>query len=102
MQRIKVNDNVIVISGKEKGKTGKVLNISSDRVVIEGVNMIKKHVKPNAANENGGIVEMEASVHASNVMLIDPKTKKGTRVGIEVDKNGKKIRVSKKSNEKLD
>jgi len=102
MQRIKVNDNVIVISGKEKGKTGKVLKVLSDRVVIEGINVIKKHVKPSATNENGGIIEMEAAIHSSNVMLIDPKSKKRTRVGIEVDKKGNKVRVSKKSNEKLD
>lgn len=101
MRRIKVNDNVIVISGKEKGKTGKVLRVLENKVVIEGINIVKKHVKPSATNENGGIVPMEAAIHESNVMLLDPKTKKGTRVVIEINKDGKKIRVSKKSNEKI-
>ena len=102
MRRIKVNDNVIIVAGKDKGKTGKVLKVLEGRIIVEGVNIAKKHVKPNANNENGGIFEVERALHESNVMPIDPKTKKGTRVGITTDKAGKKTRISKKSNEKLD
>ena len=100
---LKVGDNVVVIAGKDKGKEGKIIRTlrSENKVVVEGVNKIKKHVKP-TGNEAGSIVEMEAPLHASNVMIIDPKTKKGTRIGHTTDKEGKKIRVSRKSNEKLD
>ena len=99
----KTGDKVVVISGKDKGKEGKISKIlkAENRVVVEGVNMIKKHVKPNGQNP-GSIEEREASIHASNVMIIDPKTKKGTRIGHSTDKKGKKIRISKKSNESID
>ena len=101
--KLKVGDKVVVIAGKDKGKEGKIIRTlrSENKVVVEGVNKIKKHIKP-TGNEAGSIVEMEAPLHASNVMIIDPKTKKGTRIGHTTDKDGKKIRVSKKSNEKLD
>ena len=101
--KLKVGDKVVVIAGKDKGKEGKIIRTlrSENKVVVEGVNKIKKHVKP-TGNEAGSIVEMEAPLHASNVMIIDPKTKKGTRIGHTTDKEGKKIRVSRKSNEKLD
>lgn len=100
---LKVGDEVVVITGSDKGKTGKIVKVirSSNRVVVEGVHVVKKHQKPNG-QESGGIVEMEAPIHASNVMIVDPKTKKGTRIGHTTDKNGKKVRVTKKSNEKLD
>ena len=100
---LKTGDKVVVINGKDKGKEGLIKKIlkADNKVVVEGVNMIKKHIKPTGGNA-GSIEEMEAPIHASNVMIIDPKTKKGTRIGHTVDKNGKKIRISKKSNESLD
>ncbi len=100
---LKVGDEVVVITGSDKGKTGKIVKVirSSNRVVVEGIHVVKKHQKPNG-QESGGIVEIEAPIHASNVMIVDPKTKKGTRIGHTTDKNGKKVRVTKKSNEKLD
>jgi len=106
--KIKKNDNVIVISGNYKGKTGKVLKVfpSDSRVIIEGVNLRKRHTKPNQKNPQGGIVEKEASVHVSNVMLLDPKTNEPTKIGAKIiidDKTGKKrrVRVSKISGEML-
>ncbi|MDD3241289.1 MAG: 50S ribosomal protein L24 [Bacilli bacterium] len=101
--KLKLNDKVVVISGSSKGKEGKVIKTLRDenKVIVEGVNIIKKHKKGNG-QETGGILEVEAPIHASNVMIIDPKTKKGTRIGYTVDKNNKKIRISKKSNEKID
>ena len=91
---IKSNDKVKVIAGKDKGKEGVVLRVlpAKNRVVVKGVNV----VKPNNANPNGGIVEFEAPIHVSNVMLIDPSTNEPTRVGFKVV-DGKKVRVSKKS-----
>ena len=99
----KVGDKVVVIAGKDKGKEGKITKTfkSENKVIVEGVNMIKKHVKPNGQTA-GSIIEMEAPIHASNVMMIDPKTNKRTRVGHTTDQKGKKVRVSKKSNENLD
>lgn len=101
--KIKQGDTVVVIAGKDKGKEGKVIGTlkAENRVIVEGVNIVKKHIKPNAG-EDGRIAEIEAPIHVSNVMIVDPKTKKRTRVGHTTDKNGKKIRVSRKSNEKLD
>ncbi len=98
--KIKTGDEVIVIAGKDKGAKGKVLKIikSKDRVIVDGVNMIKKHVKPSTESPQGGIVEKEAPIHISNVALVDSKSGKATRVGYEV-KDGKKVRVSKKSKE---
>ena len=98
--KIKTGDEVIVLTGKDKGLKGKVLKIikSKDRVIVEGVNIVKKHVKPSAENPQGGIVEKEAPIHISNVALVDPKSGKPTRVGYEM-KDGKKVRVSKKSKE---
>ncbi len=98
--KIKTGDEVTILTGKDKGKKGKVLKIlkDKDRVIVEQVNMIKKHVKPSTENPQGGIEEKEAPIHISNVALIDPKSKKATRVGYEV-KDGKKVRVAKKSGE---
>lgn len=100
---LKVGDKVIVIAGSNKGKEGSIKKVltKENRVIVEGVNIIKKHQKGNG-QESGGILEIEAPIHASNVMLIDPKTKKPTRIGHSIDKNNKKIRISKKSNEKFD
>lgn len=100
----KVGDEVVVITGSDKGKTGKIVKTLKDenKVVVEGVNIVKKHQKP-TAQETGGILEVESPINASNVMIVDPKTKKRTRVGHTTDtKTGKKIRIAKKSNEKLD
>ena len=100
---IKVGDKVVVIAGSCKGSEGKVKKVlkNEDRLIIEGVNMVKKHTKGNG-QESGGIVDREAPIHRSNVMIIDPKTNKTSRIGHEVTKDGKKVRVTKKSNEKID
>ena len=100
---LKVGDKVVVKTGSDKGKEGKIINVdrARNRVTVEGVHIVKKHQKGNG-QESGGIIEVEASIDASNVAIIDPKTKKGTRIGHTTDKNGKKIRISKKSKEKLD
>ena len=100
----KVGDKVNVIAGKDKGKSGKILHIlrSKNKVVVEGINMVKKHIKPNNNNTTGGIIETEAKIDASNVMIIDNKTNKVTRIYHELDsKTNKKVRVSKAHN-KLD
>lgn len=99
----KTGDKVVVTAGKNRGKEGKITMIlrEDNRVVVEGVNLIKKHIKPNGQSA-GSIVEREAPIHASNVMHLDPKTKKPTRIGHTIDKKGKKIRIAKKSNEKID
>ena len=95
--RIKKDDQVVVIAGKERGKTGKVLEIRGDRVMIEGLAPIKRHLKPGRSQQNpqGGIVEKNGTIHASNVMPIDPKSKKGTRVRTKILGDGKKVRVAK-------
>lgn len=95
---VKKGDQVIVITGKDKGKKGRVLACypKESRILVEGVNMIKKHQKPNQANPQGGIITKEAPIHSSNVMLIDPKSGGPTRVGYKVLDNGKKVRVAKK------
>ena len=100
---LKTGDKVVVIAGKDKGKEGKITKIlkADNKVVVEGINVAKKHIKPNGQTA-GSIVEVELPIHASNVMILDPKTKKRTRIGHTVDKKGKKIRVSKKPNESLD
>ena len=99
----KIGDKVVVTAGKSRGKESKILTVltKENRLVVEGVNLIKKHIKPNGQNK-GSIVEREAPIHASNVMHLDPKTKKATRIGHDVDKKGKKIRIARKSNEKID
>lgn len=99
---LKVGDKVIVIAGKEKGKEGKIIAKKGEKVLVEGINLVKKHIKPNGQDQNGGIVDKEAFIHISNVMMIDPKTKKRTRIAKEIDKDGKKVRISSKSKSKLD
>ena len=106
--KIRKDDNVIVIAGNNKGKTGKVLKVfpKVNRIIVEGVNIQKRHTKPNQANPQGGIIEKEASVNASNVMVLDPKSNEPTRIGKKIiidDKTGKKkaARVSKISGEML-
>ena len=101
---LKVGDKVVVIAGSSKGKEGKITKTlrNENRVIVEGCNIVKKHKKGNG-QESGGILDIEAPINASNVMLIDPKTKKPTRVGVTIDeKTNKKVRISKKSNEKFD
>ncbi len=100
---LKKGDKVVVIAGSSKGKEGTVLRVLRDenRVLVEGVNMVKKHVKPNG-EQSGSIIEVEAPIHISNVMILDPKTKKPTRIGHTTNKAGKKVRFAKKSNENLD
>lgn len=101
---IKRDDTVIVISGKDRGKKGKVLQVDtkSERVIVEGVNMVTKHQKPTQKVQQGGIIHQEAPIHVSNVMLFDSKAKKGTRVKQQILDNGKKVRVSVKTGETLD
>ncbi|MCK5591377.1 MAG: 50S ribosomal protein L24 [Candidatus Pacebacteria bacterium] len=96
--KIKTKDSVIVITGKDKGKTGKVIRTipKEDKVIVEGVNIKKKHQKPRNKGEKGQTIEFTAPVHVSNVMLEDPKTKKATRVGYKTI-NGKKVRIAQKS-----
>jgi len=100
---VKKGDKVMVISGKDKGKTGVILAAfpKQERVLVEGINMVKKHAKPSQINPQGGIVNQEAPIHVSNVMIIDPKSGEPTRVGYKMEDN-KKVRVAKKSGEILD
>ncbi|MDD3341360.1 MAG: 50S ribosomal protein L24 [Bacilli bacterium] len=98
----KTGDTVLVIAGKDKGKEGKIIKVLRDKnkVVVEGVNVVKKHIKSNGQSA-GSIEEMEKPIHASNVMIKDPKTGKRSRIGHTIDKD-KKVRVAKKSNSKID
>jgi large subunit ribosomal protein L24 len=95
MQKLKVNDEVMILAGKDKGKTGAVVSINrkTSKVVVQGVNIVKKAVRATQENPNGGIIEKTNPVHVSNVSLMSPKTKKPTRVRIE-DRNGKRVRVA--------
>lgn len=97
--KIKTGDNIVVIAGKERNKTGKVMRVleKSNRVVVEGLNKVTRHVKK-SATKKGEKRSFEAPMHSSNVMLIDPKTKKATRIGYRRTKDGKKERIAKKSN----
>ena len=100
--KIKSGDTVRVIAGDHKGSEGKVLRVDREKnkAIVEGVNMVSKHTKPSAKSPQGGIVKKEAPIHISNIALIDPKSKKATRVGIKVE-GDKKVRFSKKSNQVL-
>ena len=99
---LKVGDKVVVIAGSSKGKEGTIKKVlkQENRVIVEGVNIVKKHIKDNGQG-NGGIIEVEAPIHRSNVSIIDPNTKKATRIGHTM-KNDKKVRITKKSSEVLD
>ncbi|HBR14647.1 MAG TPA: 50S ribosomal protein L24 [Candidatus Omnitrophica bacterium] len=103
MLRIKKNDQVVVITGKDKGKTGRVLRIlpEESRAIVEHINVVKKSQKKNQQNPQGGFIEREASIHISNIMLLDKKTNKPTRFGVSILKDGTKVRMSKKSGEVL-
>ncbi len=100
---IKKGDTVYVNSGEDKGKTGRVLQVlvTENRAIVEGINMISKHSKPNAQNPQGGIEKKEASIHISNLNLVDPKTGKPTRIGRKLDSSGKLVRYAKKSGEEI-
>ncbi len=102
--KIKKDDVVIVLAGKDKGKAGKVLRVmpKEERLVVEGVNMMKRHTKPDVANPQGGVIPREASIHVSNVAIRDPKTGKPTRVGFKVNDKGVKVRVAKGSGVEID
>ena len=97
MQRLQRGDTVVVISGKYKGKQGRVKKVlvEDEKVIIEGINLVKRHMRPNPRNQQGGIIEKEAPLWASKVMPVDPTTKKPTRVKMKVDENGMKTRVAK-------
>ena len=102
---IRKNDQVIVRAGKDRGKKGRVLSVVPDknRVIVEGVNLIKRHTRPNPQrNIKGGIVEREAAIHMSNVMLVDPDTNEPTRVGTKVLSDGTRVRISRKSGQAID
>ena len=106
--KIKKNDMVMIIAGNDRGKTGKILKVfpKTDKVIIEGINMRKRHTKPTQKNPQGGILEKEAPIHASNIMMLDPKSNEPTRLGAQIildEKTGKKkrARVSKASGEMI-
>ncbi|MBZ0072410.1 MAG: 50S ribosomal protein L24 [Thiohalobacteraceae bacterium] len=104
MRRVKKGDEVIVIAGRDKGKRGSVLRIvDEERLIIENVNIVKRHTRPNPqAGVPGGIIEREAAIHTSNVMLYNPQSKKGDRVGIRTLEDGRKVRYFKSTNEVVD
>jgi len=101
---VRKGDTIIVVAGKEKGKRGKVLRVLRDkgRVLVEHINMIKKHQRPTQKLRQGGIIEREGTIHLSNVMLVDPQTDKPTRVGVRALSDGKKARVARRSGEFID
>ena len=104
--KLRTDDEVIVISGKDKGKTGKILRVdrSKGRVYVEGINIVKRHQRPNPGRPNTpvGVIEREGPVHVSNVAIVDPKDNKPTRVGVRRDDNGRRMRVTKRSGSELD
>ena len=101
---VRKGDTVVVVAGKERGKKGKVLRVLPEkgRVVVERINMIKKHQRPTQKIRQGGIIEREGAIHLSNVMLVDPASDKPTRVGMKALSDGKKVRVARRSGEMLD
>ena len=103
MNRIRKGDQVVVIAGKDKGKKGDVIRVAGDKVVVSNINVIKRHTKPNPqAGQPGGVIEREAPIHISNVMLFNPASGKGERVGIKVLEDGRKLRVFRSSGEAID
>ena len=102
--RIKKGDTVVVIAGKDKGKKGKVLQVfpKKDRVIVEGINIVTKHQRPNQQMQQGGIIKREAAIHVSNVMFWDKKADQGVRIGYKILNNGEKARISKKTGEVID
>jgi large subunit ribosomal protein L24 len=104
MAHVRKGDTVVVIAGKERGKRGKVLRVIPEkgRVIVERINMVKKHQRPTQKLRQGGIIEREGSLHISNVMLLDPRNDKPTRVGVRALSDGKKVRLARKSGEMID
>ena len=104
LARIRTGDTVVVISGKDKKKTGKVLRVlaDQDKVVVEKINMVKRHVRPSQTNREGGIFDREAPIHVSKVMLIDPESGKPTRIRTKVQEDGSKLRVAVKSGKTIE
>ena len=103
MNRLKKGDQVIVTAGKDKGKKGDVVRVAGDKVVVSNINIIKRHTKPNPqAGQPGGVIEREAPIHISNVMLFNPASGKGERVGVKVLEDGRKLRVFRSSGEAVD
>lgn len=101
--RIKKGDQVVVNTGKDKGKQGEVVRVDGDRVIVANVNIVKRHTRPNPqAGVAGGVVEREASIHISNVNVLNPASGKGERVGFKVLEDGRKLRVFRSSGEALD
>ena len=100
---IKKGDNVYVLTGEDRGKTGRVLEVlaAKGKAIVEGVNIVSKSTKPNAKHPQGGIIKMEAPIQISNIALVDPKTGKPTRIAIKVNDKGEKVRISKKSGEEI-
>ena len=100
---IKKGDTVVVITGESKGQQGRVLEVirKKDKAIVEGVNMVSKHTKPNSQNPQGGILKQESPIHISNLLLVDPSTGEPTRIGRKLNDNGKLIRYSKKSGEEI-
>lgn len=101
---VRKGDTVLVVAGKERGKRGKVLRVlpDRDRVIVEHINMIKKHQRPTQQLRQGGIIEREGSIHLSNVMVVDPRGGRPTRIGIRVLADGRKARVARRSGEMID
>ena len=103
MNRIRKGDQVVVISGKDKGKRGDVVRVAGDKVVVSNVNIVKRHTKPNPQiGQPGGVIERESPIHISNVMLFNPATGKGERIGTKVLEDGRRLRVFRSSGEAID
>ena len=103
MNRIRKGDQVVVIAGKDKGKKGDVIRVAGDKIVVSNINIIKRHTKPNPqAGQPGGVIEREAPIHISNVMLFNPASGKGERIGVKVLEDGRKLRVFRSSGEAVD
>ena len=102
--RIRKGDTVIVLTGKDKGKSGKVLEVrpDADRAVVEGINVVRRHTKPSMGNPQGGVIPKEAAIHLSNLALRDPQSGKATRVGFKINDKGVKVRVAKRSGVEID
>jgi large subunit ribosomal protein L24 len=103
MNRIRKGDHVVVTAGKDKGKRGDVVSVAGDKVIVSNVNLVKRHTKPNPqASQPGGVIEREAPIHVSNVMLFNPASGKGERIGTKVLEDGRKLRVFRSSGEAID
>ncbi len=102
--RLRKNDTVMIMTGELRGQTGRILRVipEKNRAIVAGKNMVKRHTKPSPKNQQGGIVEKEAPIHLSNLMLVCPKTGKPTRIGSQVLETGKRVRYSKKAKESVD